>query len=163
MFTDYQGRKREPLGGKEVPGFGPWLHSAHKEVTESLEVLRRTVPVENPVRYIANSAHRDFAALLHRWRLMEMGKSPNVSDEHARDDFEVSLIADVMSAHGAREYAVSIGWGERPEPTGRPMVDVDAAYERACTFLARYMGIDPKRVKECGGDQDKLMGLGDGR
>ena len=162
MFVHTQERKREPLGGKAVPGFGPWLLATHAEITQTLELLRKKFAVDHVGRYIATSAHRDFAQLTHAWRLLEKGKSAHVIDEWARDDFEVKLIASVMGTFGGVEYARKMG-PKRIEAGGRPMADVEASYDRACLVLARYAGIDPKRVKECGGDQAKLTELGAGR
>lgn len=162
MFTHVEGRKREPLGGKAVDGFGPWLEATHKEVTQAVDLLRRKLPADNVGLYVGQSAHRDYAQWLHLWKLLERGRSPHVAMLFARDDFEVRLIANVMGTFGGVEYARRVG-PKRIEGGGRPMADVDAAYERACLVLARYAGIDPKRVKECGGDQAKLTELGAGR
>jgi hypothetical protein len=162
LFMHTQDRKREPLGGREAKGFGDWLNETHQEVSETYAVLQESLPLGHASRYLAQSAHRDYAGWVHLWKLLQLGKSPSVIDEWARDDFEVKLIANVMSSYGALRYAQDINL-ERVQRNGRPMLDVVGEYERACLLLSRYLGIHRDCVVECNGRQDKLMALGAGR
>jgi hypothetical protein len=158
LFTHTADRKREPLGGREADGFGKWLKDSTQQVSESYEVLCSSLPVGHPGRSLAQSAHRDFVRWLHLWKLLEMGKSPSASDEDARDDFEVRLIAHVMDTHDFLELTK-----REDRASGRSMLDAFAGYERACEILAQYLGIRPIRVSQCNGEQDWLMALGEGR
>jgi hypothetical protein len=148
-------RNREPLGGREAEGFGEWLAASTREVTETYGTLMDSVPADNPVRYLARSAHQDFTQWLHLWKLLELGTSPYVEPELARGDFEARLIDDVIVSLQV------IGRGSGTD--GQPMVDVVGRYERAVVRLAKYTGADPNSVRACGENRDRLMALGEGR
>lgn len=156
LFTETKDRKREPLGGREVDGFGQWLRVTTQTVEEADDDLRERLPLGNPMRYVAIEASRHYGKVLGAWKSVERGWG----GPGARDRFEVELIAGVMSTYGAAEFARSRGYG--PEDTtagGRSMADVAAEYLRACIILAKYVGVSELDVHACGDDQAKLMAL----
>jgi hypothetical protein len=156
QFTETPGRERNPLGGREADGFDQWLREATQLMGESEDSLREELPLGNPMRYVAVEASAHYGRMLGAWKEVSKGHG----GDGARDRFEVNLISAVMSAHGAAEYARSRRYG--PDDTtagGRPMADVGAEYLRACTILAKYVGVNELDVHACGGDQAKLSAL----
>jgi len=155
LFTETPGRERNPLGGREADGFGQWLKVTAQTMAEARDDLRERLPLGNPMRYVAREAAKHYAETLAAWGMVERRQA-----DRERDRFEVGLIAGVMSAYGAAEFARSRGYG--PEDTtagGRPMADVSAEYLRACIILAKYVGVSELDVHACGDDQAKLMAL----
>lgn len=142
------------LGGVGVPGFGPWIKDSAREVSRTAQLLRRKgLTPDNAVVIMSEESHRDYAALAHRWRMLEeTGTSPDGGD--ARADFEQYLVDLVLTSAEVLEVSQS-----QRRPSGRPMVAVDAEHGRACLFLARYLGIDPKRVRRCGADRESVIAL----
>lgn len=160
LFTHTAGRTREPLGGTAADGFGTWLELSAVQATEAAAELRKRLPLDNAGRYVAINADRHYAEWLRRWRLLRAGKSESVIPKFARDDFEVKLIAGVMGSLGALRFARESGrftgeWDGR----GRPMMDIEAEYNRAVMLLANYVGCTESMVRACGEDQEKLSAL----
>lgn len=156
LLTETKDRKREPLGGREVNGFGQWLRVTTQASKEADGDLRERLPLGSPMRYVAIGASRHYERVLDAWGDVER----EGSDPGARDRFEVELIAGVMSAYGAAEYARSQGYG--PSDTtggGRPVADIAAEYLRACIILAKYAGVSDLDVAKCRDDQAALMAL----
>lgn len=148
-----------PLGGREADGFDQWLRVTAQTMRETGDDLRERLRLSNPMRYVAIEAAKHYAETLAAWNEVERRQ-----DGRERDRFEVDLIAGVMSAYGAAEFARSRGYG--PEDTtagGRPMADVAAGYLRACIILAQYVGVSELDVHACKGDQAALMALGGAR
>lgn len=155
LFTETSDRERNPLGGREADGFDQWLRVTTQTVSETEGELRERLPLSNPMRYVGIEAARHYGAVLSGWEHVKRGRG-----ERARDRFEVDLIAKVMSAYGAAEFARNQGYGtEDTTAGGRPMTDVAAEYLRACIILAKYVGVSELDVHECRDDQAALMGL----
>jgi hypothetical protein len=143
-----------PLGGVGVPGFGLWLGQRAVEVERETILVRSRLEVDNPLRMVADEKHRSFAGLLHRWVLLTKHRTSPEGGPNPRADFESHLIAQVVTAAEMHENAA------KGQVRGRSMVLISAEYEWARLFLARYLGIDPKRVAECGSRADEVAALG---
>jgi hypothetical protein len=163
LFTEYPGRERNPLGGQESAEWDAWIREAARMASEAREALR-DMPLThdngkvNVLRYMSVNTEREHSGVLAEWESVQ--RRDRAGDTGARDRFEVGLISRVMSAHGAAEFARQQGYG--PDDTtagGRPMADVSGEYMRACTILARYVGVDPMTVVTCDGDQARLSAL----
>lgn len=160
LFVETPGRERNPLGGKEAADFDRWLMVAAANAEEAREALSGRLSPGNPMDYVANSAARHYGQVLTDWQDVKAGRSKHVRDDLARDQFEVSLIAAVMSAYGAAEYARERGYKAGDTTNGgRPVADVSAEYLRACIILAQYVGVSEMDVHACEGDQAALMAL----
>jgi hypothetical protein len=155
LFTETPDRERNPLGGREADGFALWLVTSTQKAREARDLLRRTLRLDNPMRYVATEAARHYGAVLADWDHVKRDK-----DGRSRDAFEVGLIAKVMSAYGSAEFARSRGYGpDDVTAGGRPMADVAAEYLRACIILAKYAGVSELTVHACQDDQAALMAL----
>lgn len=160
LFTERAGRERNPLGGREADGFAQWLLVTEFSVREAESLARARSEASDPLRYVAISAARHYGSVLTEWQGVQAGRSDHVRDDLARDHFEVGLIAAVMSAYGAARFAQEQGHGHGGATAGgRPVADVSAEYLRACTILAKYVGVSELDVAACRDDQDALTAL----
>jgi hypothetical protein len=141
----------EPLGGVEVPGFGPWIRDKAAEVARTAQILREKHPEDSPARMLGNESHKDFASVLHRWRLLtEAGVSPDGGD-NPRAQFENYLVDLVVTS------AAFLDDARQGRASGRSTVLIDAEHGRACLFMGRYLGIDPERIRKCGSDRTSVV------
>ena len=156
LFTYYVGRTPEPLGGKEADGFAEWLEESARTVRDSYEKIRETEPIDSVTRYIAHSADKEYGMTLSEFRAM--------GRDGSRDHFEAALIGNVIGAAGVLRFARDLEENKHPlRPSarkgGRPMDDVELSWGRACLILAKYVGCDVERVKECREDQKACEAL----
>jgi hypothetical protein len=162
LFMDRSGRERNPLGGYAADGFDQWLRVTEQTVREAAKPggPLSALATDHAGRYLATSAARHYGDVLKEWTDVKAGRSAHVRDELARDHFEVGLIAKVMSAYGAAQYARECGY-DRDGVTagGRPMVDVTGEYLRACIILGKYLGVSEVTVAACTDDQDAFLAL----
>lgn len=145
-----------PLGGREADGFDRWLRSTHESIRAAWEAVRDTSAApDNVLRYMACSAARDYGLVLEEWEDVKAGRGRMVRGDLTRDRFERTLLALVVTTHGAARSAVESGH----EAGGRPLPDITGAYLRACIIFAQYVGVSEVIVAECGDDQGKLSAL----
>lgn len=161
MFTRTAGsNEREPLGGREADGFDEWLTLTTEQTREARDHLRETLPLSNPMRYVATEAARHYHDTLSAWSHVKIARNRGERDDPTRDNFETGLIAYVMRAYGAAEFARSQGYGPNGTTSGgRPVADISAEYLRGCLVLAKYVGISELTVAACQDDQAALSAL----
>lgn len=162
LFTETPDRERNPLGGKEAAGFDQWITTTAREAAKVRKALEAAgLDRSNPMRYVAPEMDLHYNRVLRNWRDVKAGQCMHARDDLARDHFEVSLVADVMSAYGAWRYALGRFGRGGVTPGGRPVVSLESEYNRACTILSQYLGVDLDAVRECADDQAALLGLAD--
>lgn len=161
LFTEHAGRERNPLGGREADGFDQWLTVTAQVTREARDDLRENLSPRHPMRYVAAGAARDYDNALSAWSHVKVAQHRSKEDaDRVRDVFETGLIAGVMIAYGAAQYARECGYGPNDRTSGgRPVADIAAEYLRACFILAKYVGVDDGAVAACRDDQSALVAL----
>ncbi len=144
-----------PFKGPAV-GFGAWVDLMARETEESRKTLA-SLPPGHVGRYLSEGAAADYGLVAHGLR-SSLNGGP---DAYTRYGFETGLVSRVMHTFGAAQFVRKCGYGEHGRtPGGRPVLDIDAEYGRACRILSRYVDVPIGAVEACGGDQGKLMALG---
>lgn len=154
-FVSTPGRPVNPLGGREMDGFGSWVGITHVQMAD---MAAQFLPGDT-----GDSARLCREARDHYSRIRHMlERARNEVTEHSRDHLETELIHDVIAGHGWAAYARERTEAGLPPEGKRAYVHMTGAYLRACMVLAQYTGAGQIRVAECGDDQDALIALGRG-